>query len=327
MKKSPQHAAPRKLHFSIKEIKALPIPVGVERYYVYDTQVPGLALRVSKTASKTFVLYRKIQGVPQRITIGRFPQVTLNDARQKAIELNAAIAERESRKGHCIDTPAEVVLQRLFERAKDGHDPTASNQLEPEDDFSLEESCKSSVGSSLEEIADSQFSQICKPSIGSHMEELAQRCNSEEIKAKSDSQPAEAPVDFDDRTLVDIPGAQKRDPVLPVAKFINSLNSKITDSWFEASGQAESQVLADDVGLTQAGGEMTLGQSAQPVSSAAVVNSDLGLMLDSLKDRLPLKNVLKRSALPSEDKTDSEFAQYFARLKKALGQDHPTEEK
>ncbi len=52
--------------------------------YVYDTVVPGLALRTSRTGIKTFVVVRKIHGRTQRITLGRFPALRLDDARQAA---------------------------------------------------------------------------------------------------------------------------------------------------------------------------------------------------------------------------------------------------
>jgi anti-sigma regulatory factor (Ser/Thr protein kinase) len=52
--------------------------------YVYDTVVPGLAVRTSRNGIKTFVVVRKIHGRTQRITLGRFPALRLDDARQAA---------------------------------------------------------------------------------------------------------------------------------------------------------------------------------------------------------------------------------------------------
>jgi hypothetical protein len=58
-------------------------------FYLYDARTRGLTLRVSPGGAKTFVLYRKIHGRPERINIGPFPDLTIEQARGKAAELNA----------------------------------------------------------------------------------------------------------------------------------------------------------------------------------------------------------------------------------------------
>jgi hypothetical protein len=51
-----------------------------------DNKVPGLVLYVGKR-SKTFSLYRRVDGKPTRITLGRFPGMTVEQARRKALSL------------------------------------------------------------------------------------------------------------------------------------------------------------------------------------------------------------------------------------------------
>jgi hypothetical protein len=80
-----------KFNFIKKSLATLRIPK--EKIAIYhDTTKHGLKLLVRPTGIKTFVLYRKIQGKPERITIGRFPEITIEQARKKAATLNAKIA-------------------------------------------------------------------------------------------------------------------------------------------------------------------------------------------------------------------------------------------
>ena len=63
-------------------LKALRLPPAGQRYDVRDDAQPGLVVRVSSTGVKTFAVYRRLKGHnPVRITIGRWPAVTLRTAR------------------------------------------------------------------------------------------------------------------------------------------------------------------------------------------------------------------------------------------------------
>lgn len=55
-----------------------------KRSYLYDALVPGFGIAVTERGTKTFFLYRKIGGVPKRITLGHFPHMTVEAARQRA---------------------------------------------------------------------------------------------------------------------------------------------------------------------------------------------------------------------------------------------------
>lgn len=61
-----------------------------------DTKTPGLVLTVYPSGVKTFIVYRRIGGRPERIRIGTFPQVTVEQARTKAAEINGAIIKDEN---------------------------------------------------------------------------------------------------------------------------------------------------------------------------------------------------------------------------------------
>lgn len=59
----------------------LPAP---NRYEVFDKKTPGFAVRVSPKGVKTFVLLYRFSGRQQRLTLGRFPILSLKEARRLA---------------------------------------------------------------------------------------------------------------------------------------------------------------------------------------------------------------------------------------------------
>jgi integrase len=63
--------------------------------YIYDSVTPTLAIRVTSAGTRSFVVVKKINGAAQRITLGRFPSLRLDDARQTARSIAGEIA-----KGH-----------------------------------------------------------------------------------------------------------------------------------------------------------------------------------------------------------------------------------
>ncbi|MEA1950379.1 MAG: Arm DNA-binding domain-containing protein, partial [Planctomycetota bacterium] len=78
--------------FTISKLMELPAPTS-GRVYHYDTKVAGLCLCVTKTGAKSFYFYRKIDGRPERIRLGSFPEVFLSDARDAAREMVGEIAK------------------------------------------------------------------------------------------------------------------------------------------------------------------------------------------------------------------------------------------
>jgi integrase len=64
--------------------------------YIYDTVTPSLAVRVASTGGRSFVVVKKIHGKAQRITLGRYPGLRLDDARQAARTIAGEIAKGDN---------------------------------------------------------------------------------------------------------------------------------------------------------------------------------------------------------------------------------------
>lgn len=78
--------------FGKKRIEALPAPSRA-RVYFYDDKLPGLACCVTPAGNKTFYLCRRVNGRYARAKLGRFPEVTVEQARKLAQRLNGAVAD------------------------------------------------------------------------------------------------------------------------------------------------------------------------------------------------------------------------------------------
>jgi hypothetical protein len=78
-----------KIGFTQDRIRNLPTPEKGRVDY-YDIDTPKLTCRVSSTGVKSFVLLKWTGTTMQRVTLGRFPDMSVSDARKKA---QAALSE------------------------------------------------------------------------------------------------------------------------------------------------------------------------------------------------------------------------------------------
>ena len=104
-----------KFNFVKKTLKTLQA-FGDKVTVYHDTTKSGLKLLVRPTGIKTFVLYRKIKGRPERITIGRFHEVTIEQARNQVDLLNAKIASGINPNEEKRGLRSEMTLSDLFDR-------------------------------------------------------------------------------------------------------------------------------------------------------------------------------------------------------------------
>lgn len=109
-----------KIHLTKARVAGLPVPVR-GRPIVYDTRVPGFAVRLTPKDVRTLILYRKIGGRPQIITLGRFPGLRVEKARELAEELNGQIARGENPHTAKKKTREEMTLGALFDSYLKNH--------------------------------------------------------------------------------------------------------------------------------------------------------------------------------------------------------------
>lgn len=80
--------------FTKQRIDTLPTPEDGKRTYYYDsgkTAVNGLILVVTGSGRKSFQVYKKLKNQPLRVTLGQYPNTTIEMARRKARKVLADI--------------------------------------------------------------------------------------------------------------------------------------------------------------------------------------------------------------------------------------------
>jgi len=74
----------KRFNFTKTAIITLPIPSKGKRIYFRDRQVKGLALAVFASGTKSFYLTKKIESKTEKIYLGQFPDLSVENARNRA---------------------------------------------------------------------------------------------------------------------------------------------------------------------------------------------------------------------------------------------------
>jgi integrase len=126
-----------KSDFTKKRIDLMVCPATSNRAYFYDAKVRGLALAVTPRGKKVFVLYRKVAGRPERIALGAYPDLTIEQARGKAEALNSKIAMGENPAVRLRALRDEDTLGDLFAAYAEHHGKRMKTWAEHERRFRL----------------------------------------------------------------------------------------------------------------------------------------------------------------------------------------------
>jgi integrase len=113
--------ARKKFIFTREKIDSLPNSTTGQPAYYYDLKVRGLAVSVSPLGKKTFILYRKVAGRPERIKIGPFEDLSIEQARGRAEQLNSDIAMGQNPAANRRKIRDEATLQELFNAYLEHH--------------------------------------------------------------------------------------------------------------------------------------------------------------------------------------------------------------
>jgi integrase len=100
-----------KINFTKRTLEDLPL---TEETFYWDTKTRGLYLRVTKGV-KSFYVRRKHKGKSERLFLGRFPELSVENARAKAAEFQSALAKGLNLAEVRRSEFAEPTLGLLFE--------------------------------------------------------------------------------------------------------------------------------------------------------------------------------------------------------------------
>lgn len=80
----------------------------------HDTKEKGLVIMVLPSDIKTFYLYKKIEGKPARIKIGRYPDLSIENARKEAQKMKSDIALGKNPQAEKRTLRQEILFQEMF---------------------------------------------------------------------------------------------------------------------------------------------------------------------------------------------------------------------
>ncbi|GGH07582.1 tyrosine-type recombinase/integrase [Mucilaginibacter phyllosphaerae] len=92
-----------------------------KRYSIADTKIPYLKLFVYESGAKSFVLTRKVKGRSQKIKIGNYDTLKIEQARKKAKDLNALIDLGGNPHQDRIDERQSITFKELYEHYYSQH--------------------------------------------------------------------------------------------------------------------------------------------------------------------------------------------------------------
>lgn len=105
------------INFTIKALDGLTIPSNDSRPSYYDEQVNGLLVRVTNKGTKSFMVFRRINGKPKKVTLGTYPEMTIEQARRKARDVLSQISEGINPNNQRSDVlnKSSITLQKVFD--------------------------------------------------------------------------------------------------------------------------------------------------------------------------------------------------------------------
>lgn len=102
-------------NFTKHFIESLPIPKKGIRDYYKDTKVFGLEIMVTNTGLKSFKVRKKKEGKDIRVTLGRYPEMSIEKARDLGLKISSQIAEGVNPNKEEEVVEPEIDFGKLFE--------------------------------------------------------------------------------------------------------------------------------------------------------------------------------------------------------------------
>ncbi|WP_020561585.1 tyrosine-type recombinase/integrase [Methylosarcina fibrata] len=108
--------AQNKINFTKAALDGLALPEAGKRETYHDLKTNGLQLRVTSNGVKTFSLFRRVKnGSPERVTLGRYPDMSVEQARTESTRLNGLLVQGINPNTDARALKTETTLQELFD--------------------------------------------------------------------------------------------------------------------------------------------------------------------------------------------------------------------
>lgn len=109
------------INFTKATLDNLAIPKEGKRATYNDTKLRGLCIRVTSSGTKTFSFRKRVGHQVERITLGRYPEMSVEQARKKSYLALGQIAEGKSPSATKRAIRNEMKFAELFEQYMERH--------------------------------------------------------------------------------------------------------------------------------------------------------------------------------------------------------------
>ena len=103
-----------KINFTKSNLSQIIPPEKGRRDYYYDLKEKSLILDVTNTGTKSFYLYKRVNGSPERIFLGLHPDISVEQARKLASQKKGEIAFGINPKDKRIAQKTEITFGEMF---------------------------------------------------------------------------------------------------------------------------------------------------------------------------------------------------------------------
>jgi integrase len=110
-----------KNNFTKAYIDALPLPPKGKRAYYRDSKVNGLEVMITSNGVKSFKVTKKKDGRIIRYTIGHYPDISIENARQIAHDINSQIAKGINPNEEKNKLSKDITFKNLFDEYIEKH--------------------------------------------------------------------------------------------------------------------------------------------------------------------------------------------------------------
>jgi integrase len=111
----------KNINFIKKTLDSLKLPDKNKRHYFYDTKIKGLELMVTEQGTKSFKVYRKFNGKPVRVTLGKYPEMTIENARKEAQRVIADMISGKNPNEEKKNIRSEITFGEMFKIFMERH--------------------------------------------------------------------------------------------------------------------------------------------------------------------------------------------------------------
>lgn len=103
----------KSMNFTKQALNSIPVPKSRREYY-RDTKERGLALYITPKGVITFFVRKRVNGKDDRIVLGRFPEMSVENARKLALKAKSDVAQGIDPAQEKRQLKAEITFGELF---------------------------------------------------------------------------------------------------------------------------------------------------------------------------------------------------------------------